>query len=119
MTVLRRRRSQQRQSTGRAVLCAVLVAGLLLAGLRMLHVHGSSWEWSLSESAAPPMISFRERTYHRADPVGVPYSGPDEQQGTTPGGGVVLAPPPAGEVPTVIGVRDGDRVVTYALSGGP
>jgi hypothetical protein len=100
-----------------AAAIVVLLAGLV--GVRLVHVHDETWEWTLSPSAASPKIEFADRSYLR-DSV-VPSAPQDATDvGRTAGGGVILSDHwPAANVPTVVWVKDGPRVVHYSLSGGP
>jgi hypothetical protein len=102
---------------GRAQLALALVIVLVAVAVQACRVHQQTGEWRLWPAAAPDLVHFRGRDYHRS---GEQRADPDAaRQGTTPGGGEIWATPVAGAVPTGLWVEDGDRTYGYALSGGP
>ena len=86
---------------------------------RLWYVHDRTWDWSLAISATPPRIQFAERHYIRSTvDQALPATAVDV--GRTECGGVILSDHwPATYMPGVIWVRDGEKIATYALSGGP
>ena len=96
----------------------VLAAFALSAGVHLIQVHQQSWQWRWTPSAASPLVPYRGRDYLRGEMVtGLP---PDSLPlGHTPGGGQIFGPAERQFVPTSITVRDGARLISYELSGGP
>jgi hypothetical protein len=97
---------------------AVVVLALALGG-RLVWVHDDTWEWTLRPSATPPKVVVFDRDYRRSDGPPSELTGAHRPEGRTSGGGVILAPRPDPDVPTVIWVRGPDGLHTYALMGGP
>ena len=99
-------------------------AGLVLAavgvygGVHLVQVHQESWQWCWTPPAAPPLVAYRDRHYQRgSDQAQLP---PDSHPlGHTAGGGLIFGPAQNEFVPTGITVRDGARLISYELSGGP
>jgi hypothetical protein len=98
-----------------------------VVALQLVRVHQETGEFRLTPSAAPPDLHAYGRTYHRSTsgPATSVPSGVHEI-GATPGGGELLGPrhmathgAPQAVVPTVLWVRVGATLWTYALSGGP
>jgi|tagenome__1003787_1003787.scaffolds.fasta_scaffold19647358_2 hypothetical protein len=110
------RASWKRLSAG--VISVIVVLGLLVVA-DLMYVHSKTWEWRLTPSATPLLVTFSDRDYRKAagQTAGAVTGQP---AGRTFGGGVIYAEKsPQGTVPTVIQVRSGRRVVEYALMGGP
>jgi hypothetical protein len=100
-----------------AAAIVVLLAGLV--GVRLVHIHDETWEWTLTPSAASPKIEFADRTYLR-DSLELSGLIGRKPVGRTAGGGVILSDHwPAPSVPTEVWVVDGAHAVHYTLSGGP
>ena len=100
------------------LVAVTVVAVAAVCAVRTYRVHEAGWEWRLTSSAAPPKVHFAGRDYERGSLDGAHPPLSYVRQGTTPGGGVIYAPPgPYTHV--VITVRDGRRSFEYALMGGP
>src|SRR4051794_22402384 len=110
------RASWTRLSAG--VISVIVVLGLLVAA-DLTYVHSKTWEWRLTPSATPLLVTFSDRDYHKAaDHTAEPVRG--KPMGRTFGGGVIYAEKsPQGTAPPVIQVMSGRRVVEYALMGSP
>lgn len=98
---------------------------VVLAGW-LLWVHQQTGEFRLVPAAAPPDLHEYGRLYHRGDTRQAAPTRNIQVIDHTAGGGVVLGPrhiatkgAPSAVVPTVLWVRDGPTIWTYALSGGP
>jgi hypothetical protein len=103
----------------RSCAAALVAVALIALGVRLVHVHEATWEWTLRPSAAAPLLAYGDRDYKRSRPdPGVEPS--FERIGTSLGGGAVFGPPlPHENAPVYLQVRDGDVVYGYVLLGGP
>lgn len=97
----------------------LLLLGVITAGWRIAQVHGETWEWRLSPSAAPPRVGFDGRHYIRTDVGGVSAQGMQQAGQTSGGAPIYVGPQTPGCVPTGIVVLDNSRAWQYSLSGGP
>ncbi len=99
-------------------------AGLLLTavavygGVHLVQVHQQSWQWRWTPSAASPLVTYRDRHYLRAE-IQAELPPDSHPLGHTAGGGQIFGPAENRFVPTSITVRDGARLISYELSGGP
>ncbi|MFC6007388.1 hypothetical protein [Angustibacter luteus] len=95
-------------------LLSVLVCCL---ALRLVWVHDRTWEWRLQPRAIPEKIMVQQRSYTVGEtlttlPAGVHLVGHD------PGGAELYAYETSG-LPTGLYAKDGARIVSYGLLGGP
>jgi hypothetical protein len=101
-----------------ALTAGVLAVALCVVAVHLRQVHNRAYEYRWSPSAAAPKVQFAGRNYLRGRQV--PTVPTDALLiGRTEGGGRIYGPRPGPYVPTVVYVRDGERVFDYALSGGP
>jgi hypothetical protein len=109
------------------VTLALTAVVVVLLVVKVVRVHQETGEFRLTPSAAPSEIHAYGRTYHRgrSGPATSVPSGVQEL-GATAGGGELFGPrhiatqgAPRTVVPTVLWVRVGGTLWTYALSGGP
>jgi hypothetical protein len=99
---------------------AVAILGVRLwAGAHVYHVHDESWQWRWTPSATPPKLRFEGRDYKRGGTYEHLKAG-EIVVGRTAGGGIIYdLPGPNRYASTLLQVRDGRRLVSYELMGGP
>lgn len=97
---------------------ALLVLVVLAAGAQAVRIHDQDGQWALVRSAAPDRLTLDGRDYRRGDRDTEVYAD-WVKRGTTSGGGTIYTLASSTGTPTVLWVRDGDRVWGYGLVGGP
>jgi hypothetical protein len=101
-----------------ALTVGVVVVALCVVAVHLRRVHDRAYEYRWSPSAAAPKVQYAGRNYLRGPQV--PAVPTDALLiGRTEGRGRIYGPRRGRVVPTVVYVRDGERVFDYALSGGP
>jgi len=115
--------SGRRARVVKLVVACIVLACLLVAGVRMIDVHSETRDWRLTVAAAPTRLVYNGNPYLKTrlvtaatEPPGGITSG-----GVTEGGGRILIPKTeaaGGSSLTSVIVQDGGQKYSYSQMGG-
>lgn len=101
----------------RLIAVVAFVVGVAVA-ICAAHVHDQTWEWRLTYSATPPLLTYADRHYRRSDEHSPPPGGVT-LLGHAAGGAALYSKLLRPYAPTVIWAKTGLGYTVYELMGGP